>query len=174
MKNLKSKSIAILIVAVLLSVNTNIFAQRGNGKGYGQFNENVKVYFCNNIPNLTADQITKIDKLRTAHWKEMQNSHNQLAEKRARLQSLRTADDADINSINETIDEISVIQASMQKNREQHFQDIRILLTEDQRVYYDNFKRGRGNGQSNGRGNRMCRGNGIGYGRGNSQCKRNW
>lgn len=176
MKNLKFGTIGMLLVVALLSVSTNIFAQRGygngNGQGNRQFNGNGQGYFCDNIPNLTTDQQTKIEKQRTAQWKEMQNYRNQLAEKRTRLQTLRSADNADMNAINKTIDEMSAIQTSMRKNREQHLQDVRNLLTDDQRVYFDNSNRGRGNGQGYGRGNGQGRGNGKG--RGNGPCKRNW
>ena len=101
MKHLKTRTIGMLLIALLLSVNTNIFAQRGqgygpgngqgDGQGYGQFNGNGQGAFCNSIPNLTTDQQEKIDKLRTTHWKEMQKYSNQLGEKRARLQTLRSA-----------------------------------------------------------------------------------
>jgi Spy/CpxP family protein refolding chaperone len=175
MKNLKFRTIVMLLAAVLLSLNTNVFAQTGYGNGNGQGNGNSQGYFCDNIPNLTTDQQTKIEKQRTTQWKEMQNYRNQLNEKRARLQTLRSVDNADMSTINKTIDEIGVIQTSMQKKREQHFQDVRNLLTDDQRVYFDNFHSGRGNGQ--GRGNGYCRGNGQGRGngsgRGKGNCRRN-
>ncbi len=158
MKNVKFGTIGMLLIAMLLSVNTNVLAQKGYGNGQGIGNG--PGFFCNNIPNLTADQQTKIDELRITHLKEMQNSRNQLAEKQARLQTLRTADKADMNTLNKTIDEIGVIRTSMQKNREEHLQDVRNLLTDDQKVYFDNFKRGRGYGQS------YCRGNGQGRGQG--------
>ena len=172
MKSLKLETIGMLFIAILLSANTNVFAQKGYGSGYGQgngqFNENDRGAFCNNIPNLTADQQTDIDKLKTAHWKEMQNGRNQMAEKRARLQTLRSADNADMNTINKTIDEMSVIRTGMQKNREQHFQDVRNVLTDDQRVYFDNFNRAKGQGQGYGRGY------GGEKGRGYGRCGRNW
>ena len=175
MKNLKFRTIGMLLVAGLLCVNTNIFAQRGNGNGNGQgnrqFNGNGQGYYCNNIPDLTEDQQTKIGKLRTAHLKEMQNSRNQLAEKKARLQTLRTAENANMVAINKTVDEKSVIQTSMQKNREQHFQDVRIILTNDQKVNFDNRDRNRGNGQGYCKGNGKGRGNG--YARGNGCYGRN-
>ncbi|MEA3450854.1 MAG: Spy/CpxP family protein refolding chaperone [Bacteroidota bacterium] len=157
MKHLKIGTIGMLFIAMLFSVNT--FAQRGNG--YGNGNGYGQGYFCNNIPNLTTDQQTKITNLRTGHWKQMQASRNQLAVKNANLQTLRSS--GDINAINKTIDEMSVIRTNMQKNREQHFQDVRSILNADQQVYFDNFNSRRGNGRGYGRGN------GRGYGRGNGR-----
>ena len=60
-----------------------------------------------------------------------------------------------------------------------HFQDVKHLLTTDQRVYFDNFNRGRGKGQYYGRRNGGKQGysreNGKrqGYGIGNGSCRRN-
>ncbi len=162
MKHLKIGTIGMLFIAMLFSVNT--FAQRGNGYGNRQGNNNGQSSFCSNIPNLTADQQTKITNLRTAHWKQKQTNQNLLAVKNANLQTLRST--GDINAINKTIDEMSVIRTNMQKNREKHFQAIRSILNADQQVYFDNFNRGNGNCQGKGRG----RGNGQGYGRGNGRC----
>ncbi len=163
MKNLKGRIIGMLLAAGVLFVTTNVFAQRGYGNGFGQrngqFNQNGTGYFCNNIPNLSTDQQTKIGKLRTSHWKEMQNSGNQLAEKKARIQTLRFADNADMNAINKIVDEIGAIQTSMYKNQELYYQDVRNILTDDQKVNFDRFKTGRGNGQG------YCRGNGLGRGK---------
>ena len=178
MRLLKIGTTGMLLIAMVFSVNT--FAQRGygngngqgNGQGYG--NGNGQGYFCNNIPNLTTDQQTTITNFRTAHWKEMQNNGNQLAEKRARMQTLRSGENVDMKAINNTIDEISIIQTNMQKNREQHFQNVRNTLNADQVVYFDNFNRGRGNGQGLGRGNGRGRGNGQGFGRGNGRNGGRW
>ncbi len=180
MRTIKLVTITMMFTAMLFSVNTNIFAQKGYGYGTGQGYGNGQSYFCNNIPNLTVDQQNKINELRTAHWKKVQSNHNLLAEKRARLQTLRTADNVDMNAINNTIDEISVIQTGMHKNKEQHFQNVRSILTADQRVYFDNFNKsnrygqGYGRGRGNGYGQGYGRGRGNGYGRRAGQCRRNW
>lgn len=176
MRTLKLGIPGMLFIAMLFSVSADVFAQRGYGQGYGQRQGNGQGYgqgfqtgyFCNNIPNLTADQQTKITDLRTVHLKERQNFSNQLAEKGVRLQILRSADNADMNTINKSIDELGVIQTSMMKNKEQHFQSVRALLTDNQKVYYNNFNRGRGNGQGYGYGN------GYGRGRGSGRCLRSW
>ncbi len=167
MKNSNFRLIGMLILAILFSVNTSIFAQRGNGKcngtGKGQGKGDGTGNYCNNIPNLTSDQQTKIDQLKTAHLKEMQALRNEAGEKRARLQTLRSADKADMVAINKTIDEQSVIQTNMSKKREQHFQDVRNVLTADQKVYFDSKGHGNGYGCGNG--------NGKGRGRGNGNCR---
>ncbi len=169
MKTLKFQVIGMFLIAILLSMNTNTFAQKGYGKcdGTGKGNGNGQGNICNNIPDLTADQQAKIDKLKTAHMKEIQSLRNELSEKEAHLQTLRTADKADMVSINQTIDEISVIKTTMAKSREQHFQDVRGLLTDDQKVVFDSRGQGKGFGKGN------CNYNETGQGRGNGCCGRN-
>ncbi len=168
MRNLKIKIAAILIVA---AITTDVIAQRGYGRGYGAMNNAGWGYFCNNIPNLTQEQQTKLDALRTAHWKDVQGSRNLLAEKAAHLRTLRTSDNVDMKEVNKTIDEMGAIRSKMQKSREKHIQDVRSMLTDEQRVYFDNFQGNRGQGFGYGRGNgsgrgcgRMGRGNGAGRG----------
>ncbi len=165
MKQLKFKIIGMLFIATLLGLNSNLFAQRGYGYQAGnrtqQFNNQERGNFCNAIPDLTEDQQKSLQDFRTAHLKEMQEGRNKLAEKRARLQTLRTSDNTDMSAINKTIDEMSAIRAEMQKERENHFQDVRSILTEEQRVHFDS-RRGRGAGY----GKAYGRGQGRGFGRG--------
>ncbi len=176
MKNLKFKTVGMLILAVLLSVNINAFGQKGNGGGSGNGNRQGMANgqgTCSNIPNLTADQKTKIEGFRTTHLKGQQKNGNVLAEKRARLQTLRTADNVDLKAVNKTIDEMSVLRTNMAKSREKHLQDVRNLLTAEQKLYFDNSGRGKGKGNvrgSNGQGRGT--GNGKGQGRGQGRCKR--
>ncbi|NPA35559.1 MAG: periplasmic heavy metal sensor [Chlorobi bacterium] len=133
--------------------------------GYGRLNGAGRGYFCNNLPNITEEQKNKLDAMRTEHWKNVQNTQNLIAEKIARLRTLRTADNVDMKEINKTIDELNSLRTQIQKSREQHIQDVRKLLTDEQRVYFDNFQNTRGQrfGRGMGRGMGRC---GRGYGRG--------
>ena len=159
MRTFISKTIGIVFIALMLIVNTNIFAQRGNGmgngqgnrngQGYGQANQNS--YIVSNIPNLTADQKTKLDVLRSTHFETMQNYSNQL-----RLN-------------NKTAEERNTISINMQNSREKHLQDVRGLLTTDQKMAFDKLNLEQNSRQNFGsrKGNR--RGNGNGQGRGNGR-----
>ena len=145
-------------MAILFSVNTDVFAQRGCEKGKANRGDNS----CKNIPDLTDEQETKIKKLRTAHMKEMQNYDNKIAEKHARLQTLRTAEKVDMKLVNKTVDEIGAIRTNKQKNKEQHNQKVRSLLTADQKIYFDNSKSNSRNGRMNANKNRKGNRNGKG------------
>jgi Spy/CpxP family protein refolding chaperone len=169
MKNSRIATISVLLLAVMVSLNATVYAQNG----YGKVNKSGTGpgFFCKNIPDITEDQQGKIDALRTDHMKTMQSLRNQKNEKRAHLQTLRTADKADMNAINKTIDEIGALQTKMMKERENHIQEVRNLLTDEQRISFDSHKRGNGPGQG------YCRGNGPGRGTGNKQRVRgrnNW
>jgi len=174
MKDLKIKTAGLLLFAVFLSLSSVLSAQ-GYGRGYGRMNGAGNGYFCNNLPNLTEEQKTKLDAMRTEHWKSVQNDRNLIAEKAAHLRTLRTADNVDMKAINKTIDEMNVIRTQMQKSREKHIQDVRSILTDEQRVYFDNFqsRRGQGFGRGTGRcGRGYGRGNGRGFGPGNGVAAR--
>ena len=96
--------------------------------------------------DLTEDQETKIEVLRTAHLKEMLQFRNKLNELIAKEQTLTSADKADMKAINANIDEITSVKNKMMKQQAEHHQNVRSLLTEDQRVIFDSRGFGRGHG----------------------------
>lgn len=122
------------------------------------------------IPDLTEEQEAQIVKLRNKHLRKAELKRAEIGEKRARLNSLRLAENQDVNAIDKTIDEMTSLQASLMKAREAHRRELRALLSADQKVWFDaNAGQGRGQGFGNGqggmRGNRQgIRGNGQGRG----------
>lgn len=144
---------AVLVHVVTLMFSISAFAQ----------NEN---FSCSNIPELSDEQQASIDKLRLQHQKAAQQKRAEISEKRARINTLRLADNPDMEQINKTIDEITVVRAELMKEREAHIQAIRSKLNDEQKVWFDS----RGNKL---KGQRFCAGNGPrnrkynGNGRGN-------
>ena len=96
-----------------------------------------------------------MDDLRVKHWKDVKSLQDDLAEKRVKLQSLRTEDKVDMDEINDLIEEAGKIRIDLAKKREAHRQEVRSLLTDSQRIVFDNHQ-GRGN-----RGGRGHRGAGM-------------
>jgi Spy/CpxP family protein refolding chaperone len=145
MKNMNLKVFAILMAGILLLGSNQLMSQKEPNmqdcpKNAGKH--------CN-IQDLTDAQQKKIDELKLAHQKNMLQFKNQLNEKDARLQTLRTADKADMNEINKTIDEIGVIKTQMMKEKENHRQQVRAQLTDSQKVKFDmNQGKGRCGGGS--------------------------
>ncbi len=157
MKNLK---LVLLFVAVT-AFSLNSFSQNQNqqrmNRGEKMGNQNGSGFGIENrIPDLTDTQKEKIKAERTKQMKEMLPLRNELNEKQAHLKTISTAEKAEIGQINKTIDEIGAIKTTMMKKRAQHKQNIRVLLTEDQRVMFDmnsskkNKKHRKGHMQSRG------------------------
>ena len=75
--------------------------------------------------------------LKTVHMKDMLKFKSELEEKNARLKSLQTADDVDMDKIYKVIDDIGSIKTKMTKERAELHQEIRTLLSDEQRVHFD-------------------------------------
>jgi Spy/CpxP family protein refolding chaperone len=160
MKNqLLSKSIFMLAIATLM-LSTVSFAQRGM-RPVTLMNDSTK--FERGIPNLTPDQKTKIKSLKVKFIKEVTPLKNEIAEKRAHLKTLGSVDKPDINAINKTIDELSMLTSRMMKQAASHRIEVSSLLTDEQKVFFnshqDKIKKGE-KGMKQGKMNRERRGMG--------------
>lgn len=89
---------------------------------------------------LTEEQKAKIKDIRTASYKEIKQLQNQMGELKAKQRTLTTADKPDMNAINANIDEITKVQNKMMKIREANHQQIRSLLTDEQKMMFDSKK----------------------------------
>lgn len=144
MLKLRSRKIVLPIVALFLIVGT-AFAQPPKMEAKG--GEEQDMHCCKMpehkgmmqgmIPGLSEEQQGQIKALRTEHMKAMQPLHNQLGEKKARLQTLTTADKVNMAEVNKVIDEIGKLQTQLMKLKEQHRQEIRKLLNDEQRIMFD-------------------------------------
>jgi Spy/CpxP family protein refolding chaperone len=95
------------------------------------------------ISNLSEEQKTKISAMRTNHMKEMQQLKNLAGENRAHYRTLMSADKADMAAINKNIEEFGKLRIEMMKKNAAHQQDVRALLTGEQRLAFD-MKNGKG------------------------------
>lgn len=107
------------------------------------------------LPNLTDEQKEQIKAIRLNGQKEALPLRNELMEKKARLRTLTTSEDYNENSVNNTIDDISELEASLMKLRQNHRQEVREILTEEQRIVFDSAsQRGKRKGNNDQRGKR--------------------
>jgi len=141
MKTRKLKLVLSLMVVSMLLIGNTAMAQRGqrNGQGYGQgpaVNRS-QVDRKVEIPNLSDDQKAKIETLTTKALKESNLLRSQLKERRAHLNTLSIADNADQKTIDTEIDEIGKLQTKLIKVHAKLRQDIRALLDDDQKAYFD-------------------------------------
>ncbi len=143
MKTSKLKLTTMLLALFLVgfvSYSMKVYAQPGFGRGFkgeqmGEFKPGIE----NKIPDLTESQKDQIEKLRTEHLKKTLPMKNEVGEKEARLRTLTTVENVDMNKVNKTIEEIGKIKTEMAKEREAHRQEIRKLLNDEQRVKFDSF-----------------------------------
>lgn len=140
MLKLRSKGIVLPIAALLLVAGT-AFAQppgmHEQGPGREGMHGSKMSGHKGMIPGLSEEQQEQIKTLRTEHMKAVQPLRNQLGEKKARLRTLTTADKVNMTDVNKIIDDIGKMQTQMMKLKEQHRQEIRKLLNDEQRVMFD-------------------------------------
>jgi len=89
------------------------------------------------IPNLTPDQETKLNDLRTKHLKEITPLRNELLEKRARLNTLQSSEKPDMAAINKLIDEMGTLKTNLMKKQAAHRNEVSQILTDEQRVHFN-------------------------------------
>jgi len=120
------------------------------------------------MPDMTPEQLEKVDALRTAHVKEMIPLRADLEVKEIELDALWRADEPDAKKIVAKVTEIGNLRQKMEIGRINHQFDMRKLMTPEQRKAMKKMGMGRGMmGRGMGRGMRgMRRGQMDGEGRG--------
>ena len=137
------KTNVLMAIAITVVTSLTVNAQPQNMQPYSGINpQEVRQVmrpegFTMPVTNMSDQQREEIKKIRIEQLKESTRTRNLLKEKRAKLETLQTADKPDMKEINKVIDEIAAIQAQEMKARAAARQKIRSLLTEEQRVYFD-------------------------------------
>lgn len=88
----------------------------------------------------TEEQQEKLKELRLESTKEIQPLHNELNELRAKQRTLTTAEKADMKAIDNNIEKMADVQAQIQKVRAKEHQEIRAMLSDEQRIKFDERK----------------------------------
>lgn len=92
-----------------------------------------------NIPDLTDEQKSEIEKRAVEHQKKMVTMRSELKLQQIELRSL-IREEADIKKIEKQVEEVGKIRTEIQKSRIAHHFDIRSLLTDEQKEYMDSQK----------------------------------
>ena len=150
MKTIQLKSLTFLITATIIFFSSSVFAQPDDEKlpPPGQEDEHFraphmmkppmhKKGHIPDIPDLTEEQKEQIKELEINLMKEILPLNNQIGEKEAHLRNLSTEDDADINAIYTSIEDIGKIKIEIMKKEAAFHQGIRKILIIDQRVLFD-------------------------------------
>ena len=134
MKNGVKNVIVALLIILPMTMAVGQQRQERDRSGRGQWDgRGIEML----IPDLTEDQKGKIQELHLNMTKESTQIRNQLGEIRARMRTLQSADNPDMKEIDKLIDESSGLQAQLQKKGAANHQEIRKLLSDDQRVIFD-------------------------------------
>jgi len=89
------------------------------------------------IPNLTDQQKEQLKSITLKNQEVIIPLRNQMREKKAHLRTLSTADNVDQKVAESVIDEIGSLRTQMMKQRLGTHQQVRALLTDEQRVWLD-------------------------------------
>lgn len=152
---MKTKSLPRGLVFIVITGLLTVTTLSGYAQKWTVMMDSTRRGSCDWIPNLTADQQKKMDDLRVKHLKEVTPLRNELNEKYAHLQTLEDAEKPDMEGINKTIDEITSIKAKLMKKSAAHRNDIKTILTDEQRVYLNARDHRMGGGHRMGRGHGM-------------------
>ncbi len=151
------------LLMVMLLISSQSFGQRNRTMRQDR-PANPQEGVCLNLDDLSEEQESKITELRTAQLGQRLEHRNQMDELRARKRTLQTQPDADLSAINQVIDQMSDLRSDMMKQAAAHRQQVRELLTDEQRVIFDSRTmragagRGMGQGHMGGQQGRMGRG----------------
>ena len=89
------------------------------------------------VPQFTPEQKKQIAEFKLTLQKEMIQLNNQLNEKQAQLKTLQQVEKPDMKSIYAKIDEITTIQNKKLKANALNKNNIRAILTDEQRIKFD-------------------------------------
>jgi Spy/CpxP family protein refolding chaperone len=92
---------------------------------------------------LTDEQKAKIEEIKLASGKESLQRQNKMSELEAQLTTALSQDKVDKNKVNNLIDEIGKLRTDSRKARVADHLKIRELLTEKQKIIFDQHRSGR-------------------------------
>jgi len=138
LKKAINRSLLIIMMIAAIGMTNNVWAQ-GPGQGKGPRGQKGKqeMQMKKMFPDLTKEQMDKIKSLRMEMLKQVNPLKAEIREKQAHLQTLSISEKPDMNAINKTIDEIGALKTKMMKIHAKFRQDVRALLTDEQRVVFD-------------------------------------
>lgn len=124
---------------MLLVLSLNVYAQRQrpNEQRRPQMEEARRVNGPERIPNLTEEQKTQLKAFRIALEKETLPLKNEVQELEAKLKTLMSQDEVKTQEAGRVIDEISDLKSSMMKKKIKHTAQIKSILDDEQKVFFN-------------------------------------
>jgi len=140
---MKKTTIIGMSLVLALALMATVALAWGQGRGYGWG----PGYGYSAIPNLTAEQSSKIQALQKAHLDEIAPIQQQLLAKRTELRSVWLTPNADQAAITAKQKEILNLQATLQEKGTNFRLEINKLLTPEQQAQMAAFGPGMGRGK---------------------------
>jgi len=146
MKSIVKRGALLLIIATIIS--SSAIAQgpggRGNGQGPAWNSGDQKGPGIENFLNdLTDDQKSALEDLRTAHLKEMKNFRNQMGELRAKQKTIMSADPVDKKAAEKLIDQRTDLMNKQMKAQLAHKASLQEILSEEQMLVLEQHQKRR-------------------------------
>ena len=138
------KKYLMLLLAAMIMIPMSIYAQPPERDG-----DHIEEHWMHGkkeqglhpmIPDLTDKQKEKMKDLHVEHMKTVQPIKNEIGELKAKLHTLQTGEKPNMVEINKLIDDIGQQHTKIMKLKAAHMQEIRKLLTDEQRVFFDAHK----------------------------------
>jgi len=137
--NLKNKMSILTLVGAMMLVPMYSFSQGSpsQGRHRGEEGRQNTERRGENMLDLTDAQRDQAKDIRMSAAAEILPISNQVNELRAKLKTLQTAEDVNMKLVNQNIDDMSKLDAEIQKIRARSHQEFREILTDEQRVIFD-------------------------------------
>lgn len=137
--------------AILLSLAVDVFAQplRGRnqqapgGRHRAEFFQGRQQESCLGIESLTSEQREQLSALVIQRMDESNRHRLRMDELRNRKRILMLERDADMSGVDQVIDQMEALRSQWMKDNVAHHQEIRNLLTDEQRILFDSRRSGR-------------------------------
>ena len=124
----------LMAATAFLFFSTQAYSQDCGGKKQGKGNGNGVE---NKIPDLTDKQKEEIKQIDLDYQKAVLPITNELRERRAKLNTLKTTDPIDQDAINKEIETIGKLRTDLAKLQADKKIKVRNTLTDEQKVYFD-------------------------------------
>ncbi len=140
---MKNTLFVVMMMAGLMLLSHNTYSQRRAPRQdmpRERFERQAPMREAGNFPcvaDLTEEQKTKVQALKTVQLEARLQHRNQMAELQARKRTLMTQKNPNMTEVNQVIDNMQSLQTKRLKDNAAHHQQIRNLLTDEQRLQFD-------------------------------------
>jgi Spy/CpxP family protein refolding chaperone len=152
------RTVLALTVSLVMLATANAQPRAGRGFGPGQgagpawsANQNLGPGTAMVLPDLTEDQKTSLQQLRTGHLQQMKNFRNQMGEISAKQRTIMSQQQVDQKAAEKLIDEKTALMNKQMKAQAAHMAAVKKVLTEEQLLQLEQRRMNRQFAGKNGR-----------------------